>query len=228
MQNLDQQWRELYERYEQMTDEEIQELAKEAYELTEMAKELLQSEVARRRMKIKFLTEPPALASGDIAPVVGNDDFDPEELDLVKINPVWDMDDARRTKGILDSYGVPSYYGPDNVEDVETLGPVFAVAASEAARRGYEIGIDLKVPRRYRDQAARAFANWAADQPSDGPERTEEPDYAAQCPKCHSVEIVFEGLDGAAPEPADASFKWHCDTCGHTWNDDGLEEERTA
>ena len=227
MQNLDQQWRELSERYQQMSDEEIQILANEGYELTEVAKEILQSEIARRGLKIKLSTEPPAVAGSAVAPKRDNDDFDPEDLDLIKINPIWDMEDARRTKGILDNYGVPSYYGPDDVEDVETLGPIFAKAAAEASRRGYEVGIDLKVPRRYRNQAAQALANWAADHP-DSPERVDESDYAAQCPKCHSPEIVFEGLDGAAPDPADAAFKWHCDACGHAWNDDGVEEERRA
>jgi DNA-directed RNA polymerase subunit M/transcription elongation factor TFIIS len=138
------------------------------------------------------------------------------------------MDDARRVKGILDNYGVPSYYGPDNTEDVETLGPLFAAAAAEAARRGYEVGIDLKVPRRYRDQAARAFANWAADQPPSDPDPTADADYTAQCPKCYSPEIVLEGLDGAAPDPTDAAFKWHCDACGHSWSDDGVEKERST
>lgn len=228
MQDLDQQWRELSERYEQMTDEEIQQLANEGYDLTDMAKELLQGEIARRNLKIKVLTEPPTVTAAASAPIAENADFDPEELDLVNMSSVWDIEDARRTKAILDGHGVPSYYGPDNVEDIEALGPAFAVAATKAARRGYEVGIDVRVPRRYRDQAARALANSAADQPPDSPEKVEEADYIALCPKCHSPEIVFEGLDGAAPEIADASFKWHCDTCGHSWNDDGVEEERTA
>jgi DNA-directed RNA polymerase subunit M/transcription elongation factor TFIIS len=228
MQNLDQEWRELSERYEQMTEEELQLLANEAYELTDMAKEILQSEVARRSLKIKLLTEPPAVAGGAVPEFSDNDDFDPVDLDLVEMTPVWDMEDARRVKGILDNSGVPSYYGPDNTENVETLSPLFAAAASETARRGYEVGIAVKVPRRYSNQAARAFANWAADHPPNDPDPTAEADYTAQCPKCRSPEIVFEGVDGSAPNPAEAAFKWHCDACGHTWSDDGVEEERSA
>ena len=64
MQNLDQEWRELGERYEQMSEEELQILANEAYELTDMARELLQAEIARRRLRMTLLTEPPAVAGG--------------------------------------------------------------------------------------------------------------------------------------------------------------------
>jgi hypothetical protein len=46
------------------------------------------------------------------------------------------------------------------------------------------------------------------------------------CPKCRSDEIVFEGRAAAAgTEPGpDAKFDWHCDACGHVWEDDGIED----
>ena len=144
MQNLDQQWRELQARYEQMSDEELQDLASEACELTDMAKELLQSEIARRSVKIKLLAEPPA--EDEVAPqIVDDNDFDPEDLDLVKMTPVWDMEDARRVKGILDGYGVPSYYGPDNAEDVETLSPAFGAAEAVLVGFGRDFYLDAEI-----------------------------------------------------------------------------------
>lgn len=226
MQNLDQEWRELQARYEQMSDEELQLLANEAYELTDMAKELLQGEITRRGLKMKLLTEPPAI--GDVMPTIEDEDFDPEHLDLVSGGHVWDMDDARRFKTICNDAGVPSFFGPNNEEDVEAIAPLFEAGKAKGEERGYEVGIEVKTPRayKYRFQAALRYAD--AQSPSTDPEEPEPGDYVARCPKCHSPEIVFEGLDGAAADPNDAAFKWHCDTCGHTWSDDGVEKERSA
>lgn len=225
MQN--QEWRELSERYEQMSDEELQNLANEAYELTDMAKELLQGEIARRSLKIKLLTEPPAVAGGAKPPVVDDDDFDPESLDLVTATRVWDMEDARRVKTICNDAGVPSYFGPNHVEDVEAVHPLFEAEAIKALKRNFEVGIEVKTPRHYQQRFLAALRYADAQKPPTDIDKP-EPDYAAECPKCHSPEIVFEGLDGTVPDPTDAAFKWHCDACGHNWNDDGVEEERRA
>lgn len=225
MQNLDQEWRELQERYEQMSDEELQLLANEAYELTDMAKELLQGEITRRGLKMKLLTEPPA--TGDVMPPIEDEDFDPENLDLVSGGQVWDMDDARRLKTICNDAGVPSLFGPSNEEDVEAIAPLFDASKAKGQQRGYEVGIEVKTPRAYQQRffAALRYAD-AQSPPADADKF--EADYVAQCPKCHSPEIVLEGLDGAVPDPNDAAFKWHCDACGHTWSDDGVEKEQSA
>jgi rubrerythrin len=63
--------------------------------------------------------------------------------------------------------------------------------------------------------------------PEDEAEAEEDLLCTARCPKCHSEEIVFEGRaaePGSKPGP-DAKFDWHCDACGHVWEDDGIEEE---
>lgn len=55
-------------------------------------------------------------------------------------------------------------------------------------------------------------------------------DDGVQCPKCHSVEVVFDSreCDGSEVEPGaareDSKYNWHCDACGFQWQDDGIEE----
>lgn len=220
MQNLDQEWRELQERYEQMSDEELQLLANEAYELTDMAKELLQGEITRRGLKMQLLTEPPA--TGDVMPPIEDEDFDPESLDLIPGYQVWDMDEARRIKTICNDAGIPSFFGPNNEEDVEAIAPLLDADKSKGQQRGFEVGVTVKTPRadQHRMAAALRYAN--EQSPSSDADEPEPGDYVTQCPKCHSPEIVFEGLDGTAPGPTDANFKWHCEACGHTWSDDGV------
>jgi rubrerythrin len=49
----------------------------------------------------------------------------------------------------------------------------------------------------------------------------EEKDYAVLCPKCRSGAVVLEERDPSSTAP----FHWHCDTCGHQWSDEGIEQE---
>ena len=50
---------------------------------------------------------------------------------------------------------------------------------------------------------------------------------AVRCPKCRSTEIVLDSL-AAEPETQageSAKFKWTCDSCGHKWEDSGIESQ---
>src|SRR5579872_4224285 len=159
MQNIDQEWRELSERYAQLSDEEIEVLANQAYELTDMARELLQSEVARRHLKIQLATEPPA-PEEDREFTIPDEEFDPAALDLVSVARAWDMDDARELKTIFTDAGVPSFFGPNNAEDVEPLATLFKSEQTKAAKRGFDVGIEIKTPRSYQQRASAAL-RWA-------------------------------------------------------------------
>jgi len=154
-------------------------------------------------------------------------DFDPEALDLVNAGRVWDMDDARRVKTIFNDAGVPSYFGPGSVEEVEALAPLFDLEKSKGLKRGFEVGIEIKTPRAFQQRALAAL-HWAYSQtpPAESGDPEQEPDYTAKCPKCQSPEIVFDSLDGTCPDDDEVHFKWHCDACGHGWSDDGVGEER--
>jgi hypothetical protein len=192
--------RRLQEHYARLSDDELQAVADEGYDLTDLAKEALQAEIRGRGLHI----QPKRAPAAQPEPVTG--DFDPSDLDLVVVNRVWDSTEACQLKSILDHARVPSYLGPDNIENVDTF------------RGSFDRGVDLKV--RYVDNQ-RALQAISQSLP---PDSGVETDFVPRCPKCHSSEIVFQSLDSAANSAFD-SFNWSCDACGYQWKDDGIEQE---
>ena len=224
MLNIDEEWSRLTDLYSGMSEGELEKLANEAYELTDLARDVLRGEISRRGLRLQLWDQPapPAIALPEERP----EDFDPADLDLVGFGRVYDLADARRTKSILDQAGISSFFGTDNLKNVDELGPSFAAAEAEAQKRGYQVGVQLKIPARDREGAAEAFANAPqALKPQDTPE--DEPNYVAVCPRCHSPEIVFQGIEeGVSPDPdVNSQWNWSCDACGHKWRDDGVEQQ---
>jgi DNA-directed RNA polymerase subunit M/transcription elongation factor TFIIS len=195
--------RRLQEFYARLTDEELQAAADEGYQLTEVAKQTLQAEILTRGLRIQLRDAPPPPGFPD-----QTNNFDPSELDLVVVQRAWDIDEARQLKRILDDARIPSYLGPNNLENVEDYKGTF------------ENGVDLKI-RDVDDQLARAAISQSSPQ-----ETQNEEAYIPVCPKCHSDQIVFQSLDTSQqPDSAfDAKFNWSCDACGHQWEDDGIEK----
>jgi DNA-directed RNA polymerase subunit M/transcription elongation factor TFIIS len=196
--------RRLQELYARLTDEELQAVADDGYDLTEVAKQALQGEILGRGLHIQLKDVPVPPGSHQ-----GPSDFDPSDLELVVTSRVWDLSQARQVKGILDEAGIPSYLGPDNVDNVE------------ACKATFEKGVDLKV--RYIDNQ-RALQAISKALPSEPEAETE---YIPRCPKCHSSEIVFQDRDATQDTDSafDQKFIWSCDACGHQWKDDGIEQE---
>ena len=124
---------------------------------------------------------------------------------------MWDLTEARQVKGILDDAGIPSFLGPDNLDNVEAF----------PSSSSFVNGIDLKV--RYVDHQ-RALYVLSQSLPPEPQERSE---YVPVCPKCNSREIVFQSLDEEKDSDSspDAKFNWKCEACGHQWKDDGIEKE---
>lgn len=201
------EWRRLKELYLQKTDEELEEVAADGYELTDVARQALEGEIARRGLKIELQKAPrPATEpSGDSLP-----DF--EQIELVRLVQVWDRLEAKNTIDALNSSGLPAFIGPDNVGRVEDF------------KGSFDRGVDIKV--RYVDnQRALQVLSWAS--PAEGGRSDSDDDVQfARCPKCQSEEILFLSLDGDAPDERNAKFNWRCDACGYEWKDDGLEAER--
>lgn len=202
--------RQLQERYAGMTNEELEAVAAQAYDLTEIAQQALQAEIHSRRLSLK-LSDAPALAD---EPELGPNRLDPSQLDLDVIHRAWDIDDARRVMDTLTNYSVPSYIGPDNVDNLAEFHGSF--------ERGVEIKVDQS------DQQ-RAFVALRTMPPLEtntdpNPDATET---LACCPRCRSTEIVLESLDPTADGKSgfDSKFNWSCDACGYKWKDDGIEQE---
>ena len=196
------EWRRLKELYLEKSDEELELVAHDAYELTDVARQALEAEIARRGLKLEMrkAPEPELEMRGNFIP-------DPSELNLVSVQQVFDREEAMRLKEALTNNGLPSFLGPENVESVDDL------------RGSFERGIDIKVREVDSGRAHAVLRNILPSEPVD-----ENVEYVARCPKCHSDEIVLLSLDVSATESSDAKFNWSCDACGFKWQDDGIEQ----
>lgn len=201
------EWRRLKDQYAAMSDDELEAIACDGWELSDVAQQALQGEMSSRGLKIQLHGPPPASPATEPRDTTGR--FDPADLELTVAQQVWDLAEARRVKEILDTAGIPSYFGPQDVEEVDEMGP------------GFEGGMDVKVREADHQRAMQALTS------ASPAESQTQPDYTPRCPKCHSTEIVFQGLDGEAVEDStpNSKFNWSCDACGYRWKDDGVEQE---
>jgi DNA-directed RNA polymerase subunit M/transcription elongation factor TFIIS len=197
------EWQRLQASYRTKTDEELQALADESDELTELAQQALRSEIARRGLPFTFKEFPEP--GSNLQP----NESDPSELELVVVRRVGDLAEARQLKSILDDAGIPSFLGPDNLDRVE----VFPLSSS------FGNGIDLKVRSVDNQRAEYVLSRSLPPEPQD------QIEYVPVCPRCNSREIVFESLDEEKGSSFDAKFNWKCDSCGRQWRDDGVEKE---
>ncbi|MGP8143953.1 MAG: hypothetical protein ACLQBU_18975 [Terriglobales bacterium] len=225
------EWRYLSERYRQMSDEELLALAPQSSELTHVAQQALASEMSRRGLKLQ--PEEPAPPP---EPVLDPDSPYAEDRELVEIRTVWSMSDALQLQSLLDGAGIPFFMGPEKA------------TSAGAVTSNFANGVSVKIMSVGAPWARQAMMNYAPEnEPAPKPdEELSEP--VVRCPKCHSEEVVFDGLindgligDGqidddqnkhgqigeppAATNQAQPKFEWTCDSCGHRWKDDGVVEE---
>lgn len=108
--------RRLQEHYARLSNDEVQALADEGCDLTDVAKQSLQAEILGRGLHVQFKSAP-ALPDPDPA----SNDFDLSDLDLVVAHRVWDSAEARQIKSILDEAGIPSYLACDNFDNLDVF-----------------------------------------------------------------------------------------------------------
>jgi DNA-directed RNA polymerase subunit M/transcription elongation factor TFIIS len=220
--DINQQWRDLQESYAAVADEELESLAHEAYDLTDIARQALQAEISRRQLDVELLLRAPATDDASVSEDEGStqdqsrspnrypEGFDPEDWGLVSFSHAADIEQARKLKECFDAAGIPSYYGPDVVDDLGLLPSGFKGSLEVKVRE-----VDLHRARAARNKCAPAEAAEVFEDLSD---------YSAHCPKCHSTEIVFRKLEKSKTEPNESTkFSWKCYGCGYRWKDDGIE-----
>lgn len=190
------EWQRLRELYARMNEGELEVVAGEAYDLTDVARPLLNDEIARRGLKILLRTERPK--RGVKPPPVP--DRRVIDLDLEGMYTFTTLEEARRVKQFLNASGVPCFWGPDNADDPGEL----ALSIDD--------GLAMKVRT---DDVPRVRAGLRQLFEGD-PSEPDPGDCNLACPRCHSPEIIFQDLDGQA------KFNWSCDVCGHEWKDDGV------
>lgn len=203
--NPAQEWQRLTELYRTKADGELEAIAEVAYELTDMARNVLSAEISSRNLNITIKSEPPIVESVDEETHEGEVDVDPYDLDLRMAYTAWNHEELLTARRELENAGIASFIGDDNVQDLENINEEFD-----------DHGIQIKV--RYVDwnRALWVLKNTLnANEPEEDASIDES---LPKCPKCRSEEIVFLSRD-----PADKNkFRWRCDNCGNKWVDDGV------
>jgi hypothetical protein len=211
------EWRELSERYHQMSDEELIALARQSSELTEIAQQALTHEISYRKLTIAAPAKP--------APLIPKADPDSpyaEDRELVEIRTVWSLEDALRLQTVLDGAGIPFYVGPE------------MATGAEGVTSDFSKGLGVRIMSIGRPWANLALKNYfPVDEPQSEAEEEALEDVAVCCPKCHSTEVIFGQFIDGDPEEAlaerpggSSKFDWTCDACGYQWEDDGIVKEQ--
>jgi DNA-directed RNA polymerase subunit M/transcription elongation factor TFIIS len=208
----------LAERYRQMSDEELISLTRQTPELTDLAQQALAAEISRRRLKrqAEESSAPPVPELPTDSAEVDDPSY-AEERELIEISTVWSLADALQLQMLLDTAGIPFYMGREKATRVDAVTSNFADGVSVHIMR---VGMSWarQAIQHYTPTAAPAEAN-----------DEEAGDFVIRCPKCHSTEVIFDRL---VIEPTDtggkseAKYLWTCDSCGHEWEDDGIEIDK--
>jgi hypothetical protein len=90
--------------YASQTDEELENVASQVHELTDVARETLRAELARRELYVGQLDED--------GPAEHNDT---EFRDLVTIRSFWNLAEAELAKGLLDASGIECFLFDENI-----------------------------------------------------------------------------------------------------------------
>jgi hypothetical protein len=118
------------------TDEELESVAAQAHELTEIAREALRAELTKRGLYVGQLDEDSAAEEND----------DVEFRDLVTIRSFWNLAEAELAKGAVEAAGIEAFLFDDNMVRLDwfnanALGGVklrVDAANAEAANRALE------------------------------------------------------------------------------------------
>lgn len=225
--DLEQERQRLIEFYSRQMDGELEKVADQAYDLTDIARDALRSELARRGLDTELaerapvVSAPPALAGDppppEPLPVDSSSPDDEFELrEMVTIRKFRDLPEALLAKGSLESAGIEVVLGDDNTVRMDWLWS-----------NGVG-GIKLKVSR---DEVE--AANEILEQPiPEGFEVAGIGEYSQpRCPKCQSLDIAFQELDPAAyltlavniPVPFHRSA-WRCHSCLAEWENETISE----
>lgn len=195
----EQERRRLEESYSRESDGELEQIAGQAYDLTDVAREMLRAELAKRGITAPLVEYP----SGN----------EVEPRTMVTIRQFRDLPEALLAKGSLESAGIACELVDDNIVRMDWfwsngVGGVKLQVSAEEADSANEI-LNQPIPENI---------------DVDGEGVYEQP----RCPKCQSLDISFEDLDKPAayvtayvgvPVPLRRPV-WHCHSCDARWDDE--------
>ncbi|MGE5114178.1 MAG: hypothetical protein ACM3JB_25230 [Acidobacteriaceae bacterium] len=184
-----------------MSDGELQRLLEDVGSLTDVAAQLLMSEIEGRSLTSEALEAP--LTPTEVV----------ELRKLITIHRFRDLPEALIAQGMLNSAGIECYLSDDNVVRMDWFWSNLLG------------GVKLQVAPDDTDAALEILAQAPPEQfEVDGVGLFEQP----HCPKCNSVEVSFEELNKPVAF-ASAYFGfpipvhrrgWKCHSCNHAWSAD--------
>ena len=219
----EQEKRRVAEFYAGQMDGELEKVAAEAYELTEIAREALRAELAKRGLNPRFVEQAPVIAKqesepkpGDPPPVAPAEGFSVSDGEFefrnrIAIRSFRDLPEALLAKGSLESAGIECALADDNIVRMDwlwsnSMGGVKLLVDAEDATAAEEI-LSQPIPEHL-------------DVPGVGD--FEQP----RCPKCNSLDVNFRELDPVAyvsvwfvPLPFHRRA-WRCHSCRAEWEND--------
>jgi hypothetical protein len=192
--------------YAGMADGELQKLAEEAWTLTDIGKEALKIELARRGLEIELAKS----ASAEV-----------ETNKLITLRQFRDLPEALLAKGALESAGIQSYLADDITIRMDwlwsnALGGIKLCVNSEDADAAVQL-LDQGIPEGFEVTGAGDYK-----QP--------------RCPKCQSMDISFEDLNKPVAYTGIflgvsiplSRRRWTCNSCGREWSEsDDVSEQNT-
>ncbi len=198
MADFEERQRQAAEFYATLNDEELKELAAEAWTLTEAGEQALRAELARRGLAVELALPP-------------DTDTEVAQRHLVTLRTFRDTPEALLAQGALTSAGIESFLMDETTIRMDWLW-------SNALG-----GIKLRVDRMEAPAAAQVLGQEIPGTFSvEGVGDFEQP----RCPKCHSLDVTYEDLDKRVayagllvvgfPIPVRRG-EWKCQSCGHTW-----------
>lgn len=219
----------LAEFYSQQIDERLEQVAGEAYELSEIARAVLQAELQKRGLRVELAkyrqvsgkkraaavnpSRDAMAASHTERPSTGEDDGD----DLVAIRRFRDLPQALLAKGCLESAGIECALTDDNMVRMDwfysnAIGGIKLLVKSEDAPDAEQL-LNQPIPEHLDVSGVGDY---------------EQP----KCPKCGSLDINFRELDPATYLSLGGSYlgvfvpvpihrrAWTCHSCKVEWEDE--------
>ncbi|HEY3928807.1 MAG TPA: hypothetical protein VGL89_10550 [Candidatus Koribacter sp.] len=211
--DIQQEFSRLGQYYRSLASEELENIAAQAFALTDTARQALSFEISSRGLPIVLNLTPPLDEQGMEALPPEDDGFVPDDQDLACVHVAHELKELLAIKKDLNHRGIECFFGDDNLRDVSALPAKF---------HG-----DMPICV-WRHQMNEAIKVLTATVPGYGAQE-EAPNLEVRCPKCNSDGVVFEerDLDSTGGKLTNQSkFHWVCDDCGYEWEDDGIASER--
>jgi len=188
--------------YAGMEQGELEEIAAQKETLTDVAIQVLRSEMSRRGMTLPETSNPSASR--------------PKQSDPpVMIRRYQDLPEALLSKSILESAGIQSFLADENLVRIDWFYSNLVG------------GIKLLVRGEDAETASKILAQDAPEKfQVDGVGEYQQP----RCPRCQSLDVAFDELNKriayggmlfvGLPIPI-TNERWKCHSCGNEWEDDG-------